>query len=144
VEYTENLDCQSHYTLSTVRELPQASRELTLSELLKIARADLGEHAAIEFSRDIIRRLVCPRCGDEELPFAPVGSIPYTLGRCPQDGAMRIVETVHSYTGQEDFGGRRLDELGLPLYDVFVARCGAREIGYLPAGDVPLVLSAVM
>lgn len=141
VEYTENPDCMSHYTFSEVVALPCASRTMTLAQLLERARKDLDTSRVIfEFSRDIIHKLVCPGCGREEDVFSAVGTVPYARGRCPADGQMRAVVTAHSYSGTEPFGDRTLDQLGLPVFDVFLARAGEREVAYLIAGDERAVL----
>jgi adenylyltransferase/sulfurtransferase len=141
VDYTENQDCMSHHTLQQIIALPQRSDELTLFDLLHRAKSDLSSSAAaIEFSRDIIHKLVCPQCHAEELSFAPVGAIEYEQGRCPKDGQMRMVETLHSFAGSETFANRTLDRLGLPLFDIFIARSNEKEIGYLIAGDREKVL----
>jgi molybdopterin/thiamine biosynthesis adenylyltransferase len=136
VEYTAKADCMSHYTLESVTECAERASELTVEDLWKRGRSDL--HVAdvtIEFSRDIVHKLVCAKCGTEEERFAPVGSISFEEGRCPKDGQMRTVETIHSYSGSEAYGARTLDQLGLPLFDVFTARSGETERGYLIAGD---------
>jgi molybdopterin/thiamine biosynthesis adenylyltransferase len=138
--YTENPDCMSHHTFEEVMELTQSSDELTLRDLHSRAQEDLGADAIVEFSRDIVHRLDCPKCGSSEEVFAAVGSVSYERGRCPRDGEMRIVVAVHSFAGAESFGARRLSELGLPLFDVFVARTLDREIAYLIAGDRDRVL----
>ena len=141
VEYTANPDCMSHFTFADVVELPQKSSELTLEDVRRRGALDLGESdVAVEFSRDIVQELECPQCGVREERFAAVGSIRYEEGRCPKDGQMRVVKTIHSYSGSENFGGRRLSELGLPLYDVFSVRAGETEKAYLIAGDKPAVL----
>ena len=141
VDYTENSDCMSHYTLPKIVELPQRSEELTLRALLLRAERDLGsQESTIEFSRDVIHKLVCGQCGEREEKFAPVGSVGYDEGRCPKDGQMRIVETLHSFSGSEAFGARTLNTLGLPTFDIFTARSGKTEIGYLLAGDCEKVL----
>jgi len=106
----------------------RASSDLASSEL------------TIEFSRDILHKLVCPHCAAEEILFAPVGSVSYEAGRCPADGHMRVVHTLHGYEGRESFGARKLSELGLPPFDIFTARTASREFGYLLAGDAPAVL----
>jgi hypothetical protein len=36
---------------------------------------------AIDFSRDIIQKLVCPACGEEEECYVPVGAISFAQGR---------------------------------------------------------------
>jgi hypothetical protein len=105
------------------------------------ARQDLGSQGvALEFSRDVIHKLACPRCGAEEELFAAVGTVPYARGQCPACGQMRTVLTAHGYTGTESFGDRTLDRLGLPLFDVFTARSAEKEIAYLIAGDAASVL----
>lgn len=141
VEYTENAECMSHYTFAEVIRLQEASRDLTLSQLLARARRDLGsEDVVLEFSRDVIHKLACPGCGAEEEFFAAVGTVPYSRGKCAMDGQMRAVITAHSYSGNEKFGGLTLDRLGLPLFDVFTARSPEREVAYLIAGDEKQVL----
>jgi molybdopterin/thiamine biosynthesis adenylyltransferase len=141
VEYTVNPDCMSHYTLPSIVSLPQRSSDLTLHELWQRASKDLSSaELTIEFSRDILHKLVCPHCAAEEILFAPVGSISYEAGRCPADGHMRIVHTLHGYEGRQPFGTRKLSDLGLPAFDIFIARTASREIGYLLAGDAPDVL----
>jgi molybdopterin/thiamine biosynthesis adenylyltransferase len=141
VEYTENADCMSHYTFAEVISLEETSRELTLKQLLAGARQKLGaQEAVVEFSRDIIHKLACPGCGAEEELFAAVGTVPYARGKCASCGQMRAVITAHSYSGSESFGDRTLDQLGLPLFDVFSARSADREIAYLIAGDQKQVM----
>ena len=141
VEYTENADCMSHHTFAEVIRLREASRDLSLAQLLDLARRDLGsQDVALEFSRDVIHKLACPGCGAEEELFAAVGSVPYAQGKCARDGQMRAVITAHSYAGHEPFGDRKLDQMGLPPFDVFTARSPEREIAYLIAGDEKQVL----
>lgn len=144
VEYSENPDCMSHYTLPEIVPLKERSEELTLAQLWGRAKHDLSaSEVTIEFSRDIIQKLVCPHCGQEEDLFVPVGSVSYEGGRCAQDGHMRTVVAMHSYTGNEAFGSRQLSTLGLPHFDIFTARTESREIGYLLAGDAGTLLGTL-
>lgn len=141
VEYTENAECMSHYTFAEVIPLQERSCDLTLEQLLARARRELrAQDVVLEFSRDVIHKLVCPGCGAEEELFAAVGAVPYARGKCPTDGQMRAVITAHGYSCKEPFGDRTLDQLGLPLYDVFIARSPEREVAYLIAGDEKQVL----
>jgi len=50
---------------------------------------------------------------------------------------------LHSFTGEEHLASHRLNQLGLPVLDLFIARCGEREIGYIPFGDAEAVLGAL-
>jgi adenylyltransferase/sulfurtransferase len=141
VEYTENADCMSHYSLGEVSPIAECSCDLTLESLLERARRDLGtEDVTIEFSRDVIHKLSCPQCQGEEDLFAAVGAVPYARGKCPACGDHRAVITAHRYSGTESFGTRTLHRLGLPLFDVFVARSAERELAYLIAGDAHTVM----
>ena len=141
VEYTANPDCMSHFTFESVTELPQKSCEWTLEDLRRRGAADLGaQDVVVEFSRDIVHELECPECHAREEIFAPVGSIRYEQGRCPRDGQMRVVKTIHGYDGTESFGARALDKIGLPLFDVFTVRTAEKEKAYLMAGDRCAVL----
>jgi len=141
VEYTANPDCMSHFTYESVTELARKSSEWTLEDLRRRGVEDLdAPDVVVEFTRDIVRELECPSCGAKEEIFAPVGSIKYEQGRCPRDGEMRVVKTIHSYDGSEDFGKRSLHKLGLPLFDVFTVRTAENEKAYLMAGDRSAVL----
>jgi len=70
----------------------------------------------------------------------PVGAIRYHQGRCPNDGHMRVVQTLSGYRGEPELGQRRLDQLGLPRFDIFTARSHHAEISYCIAGDAEAVL----
>jgi adenylyltransferase/sulfurtransferase len=141
VEYTENPACMSHHTFEQVTELQEASAVLTLADLLARARQQLGaQEVTLEFSRDVIHKLSCANCGRSEELFAAVGTVAYARGRCPACGQMRAVITAHSYSGAEGFGDRSLDQLGLPLFDVFTARSSEKELAYVVAGDEAAVL----
>jgi adenylyltransferase/sulfurtransferase len=142
VEYTENADCLSHETFRDLIEFSGTSAETTLETLYGFARQRLGVDGAVtlEFSRDVIRQLRCPRCEIAEDLFVPVGSISAAEGRCAQCTTMREVVTAHNFTGNEPYATRTLRELGLPPFDVFTARSGSREIQILIAGDREAVL----
>jgi adenylyltransferase/sulfurtransferase len=141
VEYTENADCMSHYTLPQIVHLRESSDELTLARLHERAQSDLkSADVVIEFSRDVVQKFVCPACNEEEELYQAVGSVPFERAKCLKDGHLRTVVSLHSYSGEADLGGKPLSQLGLPLLDVFVARCGEREIAYIPYGDARQVL----
>jgi len=140
-EYTENRDCMSHYVLDEAIQLPERSSELTLGDLYRRACADLHCDAVeIDFSRDIIQKLVCPVCDDEEECYLPVGAVSFAQGPCPKDGNMRIVKTLSGFRGEPELAGRMLDKLGLPLWDIFTARSHDEEKSYCVAGDSVAVL----
>lgn len=145
--YTENPECMSHDTLERIVQLPRRSSEWTLAELLQRGREDLGaDEVVVEFSRDVIHKLVCPRCGEEEDVFAAVGAIDRARGQCSVCSAntgepqMRIVRTVTGFKGEPELATRTLDQLGLPLFDIFTVRSMDAEVSYCIRGDATAVL----
>jgi hypothetical protein len=86
---------------------------------------------------------VCPRCSSREEVFAPIGTVSAAQGRCRADGTMREVVTVHNFTGTEPFGSRTLSQMGLPPFDLFVARANDREVSLIIEGDREDVLGAL-
>jgi adenylyltransferase/sulfurtransferase len=141
VEYSENPDCSSHYTYADIVRLPLRSNQITLRELHERGQNDLqATDVTIEFSRDIIHKLICSTCGNEEEIFAPVGSVTASRARCARDGATRRVAAIHGFSGSEDYGYRHLDALGLPPWDIFTARSSSCELTYLVEGDAASVL----
>lgn len=140
-EYVPDPDCMSHYTLPPLIHLPGASGAWTLAQLAARAAADLQTDAAtIEFSRDIVWKLVHPASREEHEIFARLGSVTPQEARDPRDGVLRELVLCHSYYGQASLAHRRLDALGLPPYDVFIARSTGGEAAYLFDGDAPAVL----
>jgi adenylyltransferase/sulfurtransferase len=146
-QYTENPDCMSHDTLERIIELPMRSSEITLEALAALGCKDLAaEQVVVEFSRDVIYKLVCPRCGEEELVFAPVGAVDRVRGQCASCNAatsepqMRVVRTLTGYNGEPELSSRTLDSLGVPLFDIFTVRSAESELGYCIAGDAVDVL----
>ena len=141
VEYTENSDCMSHYTLPQSVHLRECSDELTLAQLRERAQSDLkSSNVVIEFSRDVVQKFVCPACNEEEELYQAVGSVPFERAKCHNDGQLRTVVSLHSYSGEAELSEKPLSRLGLPPLDVFVARAGEREIAYIPYGDAQQVL----
>jgi hypothetical protein len=131
----------SHETFQRVIFLQETSATTTLEDLRRRAQKDLETaDVSLEFSRDIIHTLVCKQCGSQEELFAPVGTISYARGRCPVDDTIREVVTVHNYQGNETFGDKPLEHIGLPPFDILTARSKDREVHYLLAGDADRVL----
>lgn len=141
VEYTPKNDCMSHEVYADIRPWRKTSSETTLNDLFAFAceQFDTTE-IVLEFSRDIIHMLKCPKCNRETEVFRPVGGVSSDQGKCPEDGEIREVIAVHNFTGNEAYGGKPLSELGLPCFDVFTARCPGREFQLLIEGDRSQVL----
>lgn len=142
--YTESPECMSHVPQTPIVEYHSTSEDTTLEELCDFARDQMGQdNVYLEFSRDIIESLVCPKCGAREELYAHVGSVSSAKGVCKSDGTMREVVTIHGFRSGDSIGNRRLSELGLPRFDLFVARSGIGELLILMTQDGPSVLGSL-
>jgi len=142
VEYTPNPDCFSHETYGDLRTWPKTSEETSLAELMAWAREALDTDAVVlDFSRELIASLHCPKCGEVTEVFACVGSMTEDQARCPHDDTVRNVTVLHGYKGEDGLGSRTLASLGLPPYDVVTARSMEREVQMLIEGDARTVLA---
>ena len=136
IKYTSQAECFSHEIYEHIHLWQGHSSRTTLNELYDFARFQLKiNELTLDFSRDIIYKLHCPRCGRTTEVMTCVGNISSKQGRCPDDGEMREVITIHSFSGKESYGNKTIKEIGLPYYDVFVARSPQRAIQILIAGD---------
>ncbi len=115
-------DCLSHDILDSVVPLHASTAELTVGELLTAAKRELGPKASLEFAREMIESLVCPRCGKEEQLFQAVTRIKSSQAWCPHcDGVRREVRTFYRVTGEEPFLDTTCQDLGIPPFDIVFA-----------------------
>jgi adenylyltransferase/sulfurtransferase len=145
VEYTETEDCMSHYTAPSPTTLEGGSEDWTLSQLFERARSDLNtREVVLDFSRDVIWKLRCPQCGEEEEALAAVGAVSLEQGRCPYDGTVREAVVQHGYDGSGPLGDRRWNEVGLPAHDCVTARSDLQEASYVFEADAKRVLGPLI
>ncbi len=79
--------------------------------------------------------LRCAKCDASEPVFRSLGRITEKEGRCPRCSEHREVELTHSVLGDEPYLDRTFDEMGVPPFDIILARNGDRERAYAFAGD---------
>src|SRR5258707_5081302 len=70
VEFQRKEDCYSHDPLEEVISLDARADNITVRQILEKARQLLGPSAEIELGRDILEKLVCPKCKLAETLFA--------------------------------------------------------------------------
>lgn len=144
VDFQRKDDCYSHETLEEIVALPARAQSMTAGDLLAEARRRLGDNAELELSRDMLEKLVCPQCRNEEPMFASLGRVSADKALCPQcPGVRREVVTFYKIRGTEPFIGRALAEIGVPPFDIITARTRDRAIGFELAGDAPEVLGTL-
>ncbi|MBT5379357.1 MAG: ThiF family adenylyltransferase [Opitutae bacterium] len=140
-EYTEKELCNAHYVFDPDKlyKLETTSDEATLDDLLQQARDDLGNGlACLEFSRNVIHKMVCNDCDSEEEVFQTMAS--EEMATCKDCSKERETQWINGYTGEENYGERTLAQVGLPPFDVVTARAEMEEIYYEISGDASRVL----
>jgi adenylyltransferase/sulfurtransferase len=141
IEYQRKEECYSHDLLDEIVPLAMTARETSAMQLLDVARERLGQDAQLEFARDMIEKLVCPKCSREEQVFASVSSVAPAKVFCPYcEGTRREVVTFYKMRGDEPFAEKPLSAIGVPPFDIVIARNGERSIGLELSGDASAVL----
>lgn len=142
VRYQRREDCPGHEALGPIERLGVGAGGVTLGALLDRAEARLGPGASIDLSRDVITRLSCPSCGDTVRGGAVLGAVRESDAACPRCHTHRVVEIASSIRRDDEIDlGLTLAELGIPAFDIVVARDGMeRQQAWLLDGDAESVL----
>lgn len=135
VEYQKKEDCFSHDIADEIISLDKSVNDLTVSQALEIARNYAGSEAVLEFNRDILEKMVCPNCSQEEYLFISLGKAGTELAQCPHCGKNRTPQTLFTVSGSEPWLGKTLKEIGIPPFDILWARGRERLIGLEMAAD---------
>lgn len=135
VEYPLREDCPSHETFEHVEELPAGVGDVTLRDMLDLARERLGPEAVIEFHREIVTEFTCPRCGTSEPVFRQLGRLKFHDARCDTCGEPRTPRSTHGIDGSEPFLSRTLAEIDVPPMDIVTARVGFDMVHFELSGD---------
>ena len=146
-KFQRKADCYSHDILDKIVTLDAGVDTITPRELLSRARAMLGPAAQLELAREVLEKLVCPTCRREEHVFASLGKVAGERAWCPHcANVRREVVTFHTIRGTEAFLDRALAEIGVPAFDIIVARGpdSAAAIGFELAGDAAHVLGELL
>ncbi len=148
-EYQRKSDCYSHDTLDEIISLDATADSLTARDLLNLGAEKLGQAVPIEIAREILHKLVCPKCHEITMLFASPGSVEAGQEQCPKCSGTREVVTFSKIRGDEDFLDRTLAQIGVPPFDILIARAptangGERAIGFELGGDIQRVLGPLV
>jgi adenylyltransferase/sulfurtransferase len=138
--YVPREECESHWAYGEITELPARAERTTLQDLLRIARAELGEQAVIELDQELVTSLECPSCHSVEQVLRPMSEITFEAGHCPTCGILRDAQFTHVVTGEENFLHRTLGSVGVPPLHILRAQNGTEYRFYELTGDLPEAL----
>ena len=134
--YVPRDDCESHWTYGEITELPARAERATLEDILRIARADLGQEAIVELDQELVTSLECPSCHTFEEVLRPVSEITFEAGHCPTCGELREAQFTHMISGEENFLHRTLANVGVPPLHILRAHNGFEYRFYELSGDL--------
>lgn len=135
-EYPIKNGCLSHAEMQTIQELPEASAsQTTLSELIAVARDQLGDKAVLEFSSELVVSLQCTQCGRETPVFRRMSRLDEGEFRCPECDGRREMRLTHRVHGHEEYLSRTLAEMDVPPLGIVRARNGHKQIYLELTGD---------
>jgi molybdopterin/thiamine biosynthesis adenylyltransferase/predicted RNA-binding Zn-ribbon protein involved in translation (DUF1610 family) len=140
-EYPVKQDCPSHNRLDPIVELPEATQETAVGELLAIARQRLGPGTVLEFNGELVVSMRCPDCGEEEFIFQRMARLYEGAAICPKCNGRRDMNLTHRISGTEDYLDRTLAELDVPPLSVVRARNGSERIYLEMTGDAERFLT---
>ena len=139
-EYQKKDSCYSHDSLEQIIAMEWSVVDTTVRRALAEAKKLLGPNAELELARDVLEKMVCPACHSEEPLFISLGKVKSSKANCPKCDARRDVVTFYKIRGSEAFVDRTLAEIGVPAFDVLIARTADRAIGLELSNDKAEVL----
>ena len=141
VEYQFKDDCLSHDPLDDVISLDAGVGDICIEELLARAKQDLGRKASLELGREMLERLICPKCGYSEDFFTSIGKMTFDQAYCPHcHDVVREVIPFYIINENMPFLQKSFARIGVPPLDIIIGRNKERSIGYEFSGDASSVL----
>lgn len=142
VEYQEKPDCMSHDTYEKIVEKSWSVRSISLRDVLREIRCDMGENAVLDFDRDIATSAACT-CGEQKNLFLPVHKLKGEMLTCPKCGNQMTFDSIHSIRGEEDFLDKTPFDIGIPPLHIVGGRVGMETIYYEFTEDEPEVFQGL-
>ncbi len=141
VRYERREECPGHDGLGAITPLGAGVAGVSLGALLDRAERELGEGACLDLSRDVVLRLTCPSCGHASRGGVALEALKVKDASCPACEAHRLVDVAASI-GRDTPIDLSLSpaDLGLPPFDVIVARRGLDQVAWLFDADAPSAL----
>jgi molybdopterin/thiamine biosynthesis adenylyltransferase/DNA-binding transcriptional regulator YhcF (GntR family) len=135
--YLPKENCESHWNYGEITELPLRAERATMTDLLKIIHADLGEDVVLELDQELVLSLECPVCHTVTQILKPLSGVSFEEGHCPECGTLRETTLTHEINGSENFLHHTLANLGIPPLQILRAHNQSEYRFYELTGDLP-------
>ena len=133
----------SHDLYENIKEMEWSAREITLAQVYNQAKSDLGDNALLEFDRDIATIAKCT-CGHKKDVFSVVNRLKNEDIICENCCKTMQFETIHTICGDENYLGKTLYEIGIPLFHIISARNGIKYTYYELTKDKEEILRGLI
>ena len=140
VNYMRKRGCYAHEVAARVKRISKKSTEMSVAELVRLARRDLGPGAIVEFNNELASYLACKVCARKAEAFVALEKLDEEGLRCPSCKAVMDFESFHTANGEEPFARKSLSNIGVPPFDVLAGRLGMRKVYYEFTADGPRIL----
>lgn len=129
VSYQKNPECQSHAPFPPIYEVERSVVDTTAADILVFARRVLDAQSVhLIFNFEVVTFNPCDRCGHDHKLFRPLEAFTEADAKCPSCGEARVPIAIHQLNGDESYSNLTLSELGLPPWEIIVARSKDRAI----------------
>ncbi|MEE2639171.1 MAG: ThiF family adenylyltransferase [Planctomycetota bacterium] len=133
--YQHRPDCLSHDFYGEPVESGLSQQSL-LKELFEFARQRIGEKGlTIRLDRDLVESIDCPACDSREEVLLPTSLVSADRLVCADCGASRKPVLTHQIPSDSVLSGKRVADVGIPLYDIVRIQTDEREIFVELDGD---------
>lgn len=137
IDYRRSEDCPWHEPPPPIRREAAFTHDTPLRSVWNVAVAELGAVEAIDFSREVVRHVDCPRCGARRDVYASPETVAADRLACAACGAEGAPTFMHSVVAGDPALDRTIAQLGLPRHEIVWARCHDRIVGWEMSGDEP-------
>ncbi|MCS7303750.1 MAG: ThiF family adenylyltransferase [Thermoguttaceae bacterium] len=141
VSYPINPDCPWHFPPPPIEPVASFTANTPLQTIADYAAQRLGGLDALDFARELVERLQCPSCGQEQFVWQPAEHIQEDQARCARCGNECYPLFCHSLPAGSAWLARSANQLGLPRWEIVWARYGENMLGIELAGDAPSEMS---
>jgi hypothetical protein len=126
--------------MQDVVELDASVTSTTPRELLAQARRRLTGDPQLELRHEILAALECVACGTREAVMKPLESVNEGRAVCPSCGAVRRASTFRTIDDESPYLHVPLAELGIPPFEIVLARGDGPACGFELTTDAAAVL----
>jgi molybdopterin/thiamine biosynthesis adenylyltransferase len=137
VNYPIHPECPWHEAAAEIVPLAEFNSDTPLRRIWEEGERRLGKLDAIDFGRELVHELACPRCGQREVILQPAEKITEAQALCGKCGAESVPMFIHSLPLGSSLLEKSVRELGLPAWEIVWVRHGDESLGLEMAGDDP-------